>query len=207
MDRFTVRDGGGTVHWGFWSGSAGPGPSPARGRWSLMSGHHGQRMIFWPPAAVSVDPPTPTPGPGGGEDEPPRRPRFVVRNGDELLVFRSERDALSAQRAVDDWEAAHPPEPKKKATPKPAEELPAQPLQTIPLPDLRSLAVGYGMQAAYDQAMHLKDLERAVALWQRFQAEEQEAERLLVEDTDALTARAEDLLKQYQAFLRRRKPS
>lgn len=133
---------------------------------------------------------------GGGDDDPAPRARreprrYVVRNGDELLVFTDEREAQAAQQAIDEWDArqeAKPgasaanegrPVPKRR---KAAAALPTaiHPLDAIPLPDLRSLAAGYGMQAIYDQAMSLRNLETAAALWQQLRDEEDEAEMLLL---------------------------
>ena len=143
-----------------------------------------------------------------------RKRRWVVRNGDELLVFETAVAAAEAQRAIDAWEARQPAKPARgatngrravpKAQPAPAAALPA-PQQAISVPDLRGLAVGYGMQAVYDQAIALRDLERAAALWQQLRAEEEEAERMLLDDIDALTPLVEDIVAQFTALKKRRK--
>lgn len=133
---------------------------------------------------------------GGGDGDPAPRTRreprrYVVRNGDELLVFTDEREAQAAQQAIDEWDARQAAKsgasaanegksvPKRR---KASATLPAaiQPLEAIPLPDLRGLALGYGMQAIYDQAMSLRNLESAAALWQQLRDEEDEAEMLLL---------------------------
>ena len=148
------------------------------------------------------------------DDLPARKRRWVVRNGDELLVFDSAAKAEAAQQAIDAWQAKQPAKPARGATngrravpkvqPAPANALPA-PQQAINVPDLRGLAVGYGMQAVYDQAIALRDLERAAALWQQLRAEEEEAERMLLDDQESLAAMVDEIVAQFTALKKRRK--
>lgn len=149
----------------------------------------------------------------GPDDAPARKRRWVVRNGDELLVFDSAAKAEEAQRSIDQWEArnaearASQSTPRKRTTksnPAPVNTFPA-PQEAISVPYLRGLAVGYGMQAVYDQAIALRDLERAAALWQQLKAEEDEAEQMLLDDLDSLAPLVDEIVSQFKALKKRKK--
>jgi hypothetical protein len=178
---------------------AAPAATPALpgGHWDLLA-RDSARVLHW----YANDGSTPATGaPGGGEDEPKRKRRFVVRNGDELLVFDRQRDAVAAQAAIDEVqpEAPKPERRAKKPKAAPAAALPI-PVQSIPLPDLRDLAVGNGMQAVYDEAMRLRDLERAVQLHQALREQEEAAEQ---ERQEAIRTEAERLMAEFQRLKRR----
>lgn len=141
---------------------------------------------------------------GGGADsdgatsKPARRRRYVVRRGNQLLVFADKAQADAVQRAVDKAEAearqamdhANASSNRAARRAKTSAQRTAdamlqglmQDVQPVDVADLReaqALAQVYHQQQVMAEALRLRDYEAAVRLWQELRDEEDDIAALL----------------------------
>lgn len=140
----------------------------------------------------------------GGDDQStrPRRRKYIVRDGNQLLVFETAAAAADAEQRIGQARAqalraiakAASGSRQRRSTVRQAEavrqavaQLPVPPLDQVSLPQLQAGAAGFAhLQAALAAAQAVDDAEAAYSVWQSVQ-------RAIQQDEDDIAALMEFL--------------
>lgn len=143
-------------------------PAPIAYRQSQVRGWDAQAAVWTIPDALPVPPPTSTGAPDYGGK---KKRRYIVRHGDQLLVFTNKADALAI--ALED---AKPAKAKAKVQkPKPA------PVETVQLLNVKAYAELIGQAEQYAKALAAQQNQKLLELYEQMQDDE-DIELLLLHD-------------------------